>query len=340
LSLGIPLQYIPFISCYAWLLIALVLQLYIWKRLELNAYSKFFLSITTVLVPLQAEVLMNLTNVQWIMALFPIIIFSSEDAEKNKKWFYADILILFIVGFTGPNMILLLPVLMFYMIQNRKEHFYNLRWKVLAFMVIFSSVITTVTIINHGSVSRSEGTFTFLNPDFINYIYVQYALLFIGKFAFDTPFILKSIFVALLFIYIGIITLKILRKKITNKFTIFTFFSGILFLVTTLISYRHNPGILHPHYGGVRNFYLPAVFCIWYSISVLKPVNNPVPALSLLMFLFIMENLRCIGRERMIDYTWKTYAPKISNCDTLSIPINPEGWHLFIDNRKLNKLKH
>ena len=110
-------------------------------------------------------------------------------------------------------MILLLPVLLFFLIQNRKEHFNNLRWKLLVFLVILSAVITIVTISNHGSVSRTQGTFSLFNADFINYIYVQYALLFIGKFAFDTPFILKSTFVALLFIYIGIITFKIIRGK-------------------------------------------------------------------------------------------------------------------------------
>lgn len=332
ISLGTPFEYIPYVCCYAWLFVMLTLLFYIWNRIEFEASSKFFIAISTVLIPLQAEVLMNLTNVQWIMALFPLIIFSSTDLKKNTKWFWLDVMVLLMTGFTGPNSVILLPLLLFFAYRKRKKVFTNQRLLVFYSLAIILAAAGIISLSIHGSINRSEGEFNIANPAFIEYLHLQYAFLFLGKLAFDMPWILKCLFVLMLFVFAITIFKKIIVGKITSDFTIATFFTGFLFLMATLISYRNNPAILHPHYGGVRNFYLPAICCVWFLISILKPSNNPIPVLSLLMLLFVFENIRCIGRERLIDYHWETYAKKIKTSDTLSIPINPEGWYLSIDN--------
>ena len=339
ISFGIPFEYMPYVCCYAWLFIMFILLVYIWGRVELDSKLKFFIAISTVLLPLQAEVLMNLTNVQWIMALFPIIIFSSSNLKKNKKWFWADVCVLFISGFTGPNFVILLPLLLFFAFKQRKNLVANPRLLLLYCLALMPTIACIISLVFHGSVSRSEGEFKITNPAFIEYLHLQYAFIFLGKLAYDMPFVLKCLFVLLVFSYAITIFKKIINGTITNNFVIATFFTGILYVLTTLVSYRNNPAILHPHNEGIRNFYLPAVCCIWFLISILKPSNNPIPVLCLLMLLFVFENVRCMGRERLIDYHWETYAKKIKTADTLSIPINPEGWHLFIDNslKKLQK---
>ena len=340
ISSGIPFEYMPYVCCYAWLLVMFTVLVYIWGRVELDPVLKFFVAISTVLIPLQAEVLMNLTNVQWVMALLPIIIFSSSDPEKNKKWFWADMLLLVLTGFTGPNLVILLPLILFLAFKQRKMLFTNPRLLLLHTLVILPAIACIVSLVLHGSITRSEGEFKITNPAFIEYLHLQYGFLFLAKLAFDMPFILKCLFVLLLFIYGVTIFKKILAGTITDNFIIATFFAGLLYLVATLVSYRNNPAILNPHSGGVRNFYLPALFCIWFFISILKPSNNPIPVLCLLMLLFVFENIRCIGRSRLINYNWETYAKKIQTSDTLSIPINPEGWHVFIDNTSKKIKQH
>jgi len=339
ISSGIPFEYMPYVCCYGWLLVMFAVVVYVWGRVELDPARKFFIAITTVLLPLQAEVLMNLTNVQWIMALFPIIIFSSADSEKNKKWFVADVCVLLITGFTGPNFVILLPLILFLAFKQRKILLVNPQVLLLYVLPMIPAIACIASLIVHGSISRSEGEFKITNPAFIEYLHLQYAFLFLGKLAFDIPFLLKGLFVLLLLIYALTIFKKIIKGTISNNFIIATFFAGLLYLFTTLVSYRNNPAILHPHYGGVRNFYLPALCCIWFLISILKQANNPIAVLSLLMLLFGFENVRCIGRERLIDYHWEMYAKKINTSDTLSIPVNPEGWHIFIDNA-LKKSQH
>lgn len=100
---NVSLSIIPFIYCYSWLFILALLIWFVWKRLPLDEISRFFVSIAIVLIPLQSEVFMNQTNVQWIMALFPLIIFASTDLEKNKKWFYFDVVILNIIWTHWPK---------------------------------------------------------------------------------------------------------------------------------------------------------------------------------------------------------------------------------------------
>jgi hypothetical protein len=336
-AVDLPLEYMPTLSSYGWLFILTLVLIYIWKRIELDLSKKFFIALSTVLIPINSEILMNLTNVQWMMAIFPIIIFSCNNAEKNKKWFWADLLILILTGFTGPNMIILLPLLLFFVSRNYKNLIFNQKQLVLYSIGVLPAILSTVSILLYGSINRVEGKFIITNSGFVEYIYIQYAFLFLGKFAFDTPFLLKCLFILLLLAYSLVMTYKIIRSKVPKAFTIATFIAGILFLITTLISYRNNPSILHPHYGGVRNFYLPAICCIWYFISILKPNNNPALLLFFFTLLLVFENIRTIGRDRLIDYNWSAYAKRIKTSDTLTIPINPQGWHIFIDNKTVQK---
>ncbi|MCC6370471.1 MAG: hypothetical protein IT236_05635 [Bacteroidia bacterium] len=334
LAIKTPIPYMPYVCTYSWLLLLLLLQLYIWKRVSLPRNRLFFISLCTVLVPLQAEVLMNLTNVQWIMALFPLIVFTCDDAQKNKNWFWMDVIVLLLCGFTGPNMVILSPLILFLAFKNKSHFRKNYRLVILYALALIPAVISTVSLLQHGNISRAEGEFNLMNPGFIDYIYVQYALLFLGKFAFDTPFVVKCLAVLLMIVYTVYVIQKIFKNYNLNQFAIACFLAGLLYLITTLISYRNNPSILHPHYGGTRNFYLPAVLIIWYIASVLKERQSPTLVLALLSLLFAMENVRAIGRERLIDYEWPIYSKKITVSDTLSVPINPDGWHLFINNRK------
>jgi hypothetical protein len=333
LIFGLPMEWMPYLSCYSWLFMELVLLLYIWTRIEVEPVKKFFIALCTVIIPIQSEVLMNLTNVQWIMALFPIIIFSCTNGEKNKKWLIADLLILTISGFTGPHMLVLLPLILLLFFTQKKV----LKPRLTLFMGVatLAAISVFISLQNHGSISRREGQFDVLNPAFINYIYEQYAMLFLGKFAFDTPVLLKYLAVAILLVFAVYISFRILKGHIKQPFTIFTFFTGILFLVATLVAYRNDPAVLHPHYGAARNFYLPAVCFLWFFISLLKPSQHPAWVLSLLMLLLTLENFRAVERKNLIDYGWGNYAGKIKSSDTLSIPINPPGWRIFIDNSQV-----
>jgi len=330
IKIGFPLQWMPFLNCYAWLMILILLFVYIWKRVELEPWRKFFLTLIIPLIPIQSEILMNLTNVQWIMALFPVVIFSATDLDRNKKWFYADVLLLFITGLTGPHMLVIMPLLLVWLYKKKRRPG---RETLLVYLAILQGICVMAALVLFGNISRREGEFAFHNVGFINYLYKQFAMLFIGKFAFDTPLVLQYIVVAGLLPYAIYLSYKILKENSMHALAATSFFTGMLFVTATLVSYRNDPGVLHPHYGAARNFFLPADCFRWYIITNIK-MAKPSYWLTLLVTILFLENLRSIKPETLIDYNWPYYAKKIRQSDTLTIPINPRGWHISIDNSR------
>lgn len=331
-SLSIPLQYVPFLFCYAWLFMLFCVTGYIWKRLDFTPVQKFFIAITVVMIPLQAEVFMNLTNVQWIMALFPIIILAGKK-EKNRAGLLLDGVLMILAGFTGPNFTILLPALLIVFFIKRKE---ILRGNMLLLSGIWllCGIAGFISLAGYGNVNRVAGEFSLMNKDFVSIVFVQYAFLFIGKVASLVPFILQLIGVIGMTAGALWITKKI-RKKPDNTFELLILLAGLIYLAGSLLSYRNNPGILSPYYGAPRNFYIPAVTFVWIVIRLLEGNKYGIRILTALMILFATETVLFVGPMTLKQYNLKEYNSQLRTADTLSIPINPEPWTIEIDNRKV-----
>lgn len=337
ISIHLPLEIIPIVFCYSWLAILFIIIYFIWKRLPLNDIQKFFISISLVLIPLQSEVIMNLTNIQWIMSLFPLIIFSSNNLDRNKKWFYLDFFVLILAGLTGPNFTVLLPLFLVLLVLQKDNFKVDKKRLLLYIVAIFFGLVGVFSLIHHGSVNRVDGEFILFNSGFVQYLFVQYAFLFIGKFAFKLAFILMLVGVITVAGFMIYVFKKSLRFK-ENNFIFITLIAGLLFIVTTLIAYRNEPSMLSPYYRGVRNFYIPAITFVWLLIVSISKFKFGTIALVFLNFLFLIELILFVGRFRFDDFELKKYSNKIEISDTLSIPVNPAGWYIHIDNRiKLNK---
>lgn len=330
-SLSIPLQYVPFLFCYSWLFMLFCVLAYIWKRLDFTPVQKFFIAITVVMIPLQSEVFMNLTNVQWIMALFPIIILTGKK-EKTRGGLILDGVFMILAGFTGPNFTILLPALLIVCVIKRKE---ILRGNTLLLLSIWllCGIVGFISLTGYGNVSRVAGEFSPLNKDFVKIVFVQYAFLFIGKLASLVPFILQLIAV------IGMtgaalwVTKKIC-KKTDYTFELLILLAGLIYLAGSLISYRNNPAILSPYYGAPRNFYIPAVTFVWLLIRLLEGNKYGIRIATAIMILFATETVLFVGPMTLKQYNLKEYNSQLRTADTLSIPINPEPWTIEIDNRK------
>lgn len=331
-ALKLPVHYVPAVFCYSWLFVLFILQLYIWMRLPFSAVQRFFISITVVLIPLQSEVFMNLTNVQWILALFPVIIFSSD--TKSKKWFIADLLVLLLSGMTGPNFTVLFPLFILIFIFKRKEFFAEKSKLVLLILAICFAIAGALALKNYGSINRTAGEFQLTNKGFVQLVFVQYAFLFIGKFAFKIPFLLMTIGVLLL-IAVFIWQIRKIRRKKQNTFELVALSAGLLYLLTTLVAYRYDPGLLSPYYRGVRNFYIPAVMFIWILIRLADEHKFEKTILGGLMILFSVQTILFVGQLKFVQYDLSHYNTKLQTSDTLSIPINPESWYIHLDKSKV-----
>lgn len=331
LSIGLPLEYMPLLACYGWLFMCLVVLVYVWYRLELTRTARFFVALSVVLIPIEAEVFMNLTNVQWIMAIFPILIFSSVNSEKNRKCFWLDLLILFLCAFTGPNLLVLSPLILFMAYVDRKRYMQSKRQLLLIAMVLISLSFTLFELHKFGRVSRTIGVFDLSNPGFIKYLFLQFAFMFIGKLADTTPFYLQALYTGLILIFFLFNFFRLIKGKIQSRFTVFVFFTCLLYLGTTLYAYRFDPGLLDPRWAAIRNFYIPGLCFLWFIVSEIQLRPWSKILFMVLPFLFLYINVNSIGGLVFTDYHWPDYAKKIERADTLKIPINPEGWYVRID---------
>ena len=192
-AFSVPIHIVAFVFCYSWFLVLAVLLVYIWKRLPFSSLKRFFIAVSVSLIPMQAEVFMNLTNVQWIMALFPIIIFSSTNAEQNIKWFMADLVVIIFTALTGPNYTVLLPLFIVLLFLQRHRIKQSSQQMILYGVAIVCGLIVVSALINTGGVNRVEGQFSLLNDGFIRYLFLQYAFLFIGKVALKIPLLIMGI---------------------------------------------------------------------------------------------------------------------------------------------------
>lgn len=330
-ALSMPLQYIPFLFCFSWLAMLFLVLYYIWKRLDFSSTQLFFISIAVVMIPLQSEVFMNLTNVQWIMALFPIIIFSSSK-KRTRGQFVADSVIMILAGFTGPNFAILLPALVIVLFMKRKELFHGYN-PVAIFIWIICGLTGLISLLQYGEVSRVQGTFFWVNTDFISVVFVQYAFLFIGKFASHTPLLLQYLGVCAI-IGLGLWATNKIRLKPNNTFELLILLGGVIYLASGLISYRNNPGVLSPYYGAARNFYIPALTFVWLIIRFLESKKFGIQILTAMIILFAAETIVFVGSMTFTQYDLKSYDAKLQSHDTISIPINPEPWTIEIDNRR------
>ena len=110
LSMGVPYhRRLPAVFVYGCLPIYFFLWHRIFTRLTLPLAGKVFVVLTTMLLPLGNEIFMNQTNIQWVMALIPVVLYCGT--PPTRAWTKAfDYVMLVFCVFTGPYLLFLFPV--------------------------------------------------------------------------------------------------------------------------------------------------------------------------------------------------------------------------------------
>jgi hypothetical protein len=279
------------------------------------------------MIPLQAEVFMNLTNIQWCMVFFPLIIFSNLKQADKIFITILDIILILFSAFTGPNFVVLLPLFLLLLLLNRKELIRNKLFSILIISGMIAGCIGIYFLKLHGSVSRTEGSFDLSNKGFIQYLFVQFYYLIIGKFAFRIPLMLMI--AGLLLVLTFYFTLiKWLLKNKERKFEWILLAANILFIATTLVAYRSEPELLSPYYRGVRNFYIPSVTIVWLLIRYMEFNKKSNIIVSLLFIFFTLETIVFVGRFKIDAPDLKVYEQQLITNQHVEVPILPEGWKM------------
>jgi hypothetical protein len=318
---------IPFAYNLSSLIITLVIIASVLSR-RLDAKYKGLYAISLVLIPdYRNEVFINITNIQWILCalLVVLVIKEAPDAKYgNIKTQYAtDVITVFLCGLTGPFLIFMIPLFVWKWLQSNNK--YN------SVMVLAAALIATIQLFFVVSEAARSGN-SYINADMGIYkelfgIRILGGLLF-GNMAHAVDASVSSV------IYLGIIMILSWYALRDNKIGVFLYVHVIIVLAT-LYKYKATPDTLIPEQNGPRYFYIPYLMIAWALLSMLeaekKNWRRALVSMGLLCILY--SSLSCGFRSSFIDYDWKFYSGKIGQADVM-IPINPEGWWMYISARK------
>ena len=327
LSLSLPYQIIPTIFTYSCLMVYLLLWYYIFSRLPLPAIGKFFVVLSTMLVPLGNEILMNQTNIQWVMALFPVVIFCATKSEQKQEKILDWTILTFCV-FTGPYILFLFPIFLLTAFRERniQKHFVFLG------VSLFAATACMVSLIVFGSVFRIEGSSIGPVFGFVQLFFYQYFFPILSIYIHNVSSISVIAFSGTLLAFLIALSIKVFRSG--NRMALVSLISGFMFFLATAISYSRDPSVLEPLSWGIRNFYLPMVFLLWAIIAMITFQEVATIVWAIVFCWFTLQTVIFIKDSRAFsDMKWNEYAQKIGTLESLTIPINPPSWDMTLRRR-------
>lgn len=219
------------------------------------------LVVLIVLPPVEGEVFLNLTNVQWMLAWLPLLVLVAAPAHSSLQRFH-DLWAVILAGLSGLFSIFFLPLFIL------KVSFERTVWSVILLSINF--ICGLIQVSGFGTAQRAAAV---ANPVYSDYWRVlgrpMYALIF-GPAAqlmagFQT---LQSAFGVLTVLLLGLGVWLGIKTK--NRTAVYFLCAGTSMWAAVLVSISGNPSILLS--GGARYFFLqsallPAAFIVTGLLS-------------------------------------------------------------------------
>ena len=324
LSVGTPLVLMPTVHLFACLVAYLVVWVVVFVHFPGPVMGRLLAVLATVLPPLGNEIWMNTTNVQWPLSLLVLILGIAPPPRMfTTKVFTALALVL--AACSGPYALLLFPVLVVHHFIRGERTLRSLPWP--ALLVGCGAILNAVSLLQHGTVERTDGQFDLFDPGFVQAAFRQFWYPFISKAVHAVPIVWGSVLLVAFLVGWGLL---LRRTAQAHRATAITYAcASLVLLVATLVSYRGDPGFLSPFYAGIRNFYLPTVFFAWSVIASIRTFDRKRTAI-LLAFAgyWVFLTFRHVGPLRYADQHWPMYARALEAGTEARVPITPEGWYM------------
>lgn len=321
-----PVQSAPLIYNLSFIVsLGIILSYLFSSRIALSSWTKFVLGIGIVIMPLKGEMLMTLTNVQWTLALGILLLLISEKPSSNYDRFF-DVFLLILTGLTDPFVIIFAPLFLIKLFYQKT--FYDL------FLFLLVILFGLVQHINMLIINRVDGKFFLLNFDFIKIIgtrFFQLVLGYLPQNIIDQSDMLQIIFCILFVILYIYLLIKISRNMPISL--IFIPLGGLLVLITTLYSFKANPGILM--FLNDRYFFIPYIAIFWSLALIIKENKLVSTVLMASIFLSFLPFLSSEKDLPLKNLSWDTASSCVDKSTPCVIPINPEGWKIDMSSKEL-----
>jgi hypothetical protein len=290
-----------------------------WGYLQLAStdLTRFFLIGSIVLVPIQGEVFLNLTNLQWLIAPF-ILAYFFIDAPSRLVFRFLLTMGLFCVCLTGPFSIFFAPfVAVFLLIQKITVY------RFINFLILCSgALVQAIALLNSPRLDKSFSSFElFNNMVFINFL----GPLLLGKDIAQISSAMSYIVGGLFLVWIIICILKLRKKDVLVSTCLFVLAFALLFLgfQASDKNFESSAFTIDQRY-----FYIPSILLIWLSGLLISRVHK-LGFLGVAWFVLIgISALSSYSSPPLVDYKWSETI-RDSNRSEI-IPINPPNWKISI----------
>jgi hypothetical protein len=328
LSAGLPIAAIPWLNLGVLLITYTLVWYYIWHLFPGGAWARATAILIATLVPTGHEIWMNMTNVQWPLALILVLMLSRSE-HSPVLGPMIDACVVLLAAFTGPFAVVLSPLALWRLWRERKAlRTGDLRQVMVPLLVILVAVITLVPLIAHGTVDRTSGTLDPLDPGFVQVVFYQLWFPILGMWIHDVPLGWQ---VLLALLGLSATLWAWLRTRRASTFPGALLAAAVLLFVAVLIGYRGAPGFLSPYYAGIRNFHLPAVLVVWaWSAMAARWTSGHYwPMVSLLLWWVLL--LVQVGPKRFRSRPEKFDTVVLEQGVPVEVPIDPPGWVMELE---------
>lgn len=325
IGIEFPLSLLPYIFFIGWYLsYALALRYIVrfCKENTINIYLVLVFSASMALMPNEGEVYFNITNAHWFLACVAILFFITK---SNKSPHPFELIMLTIVGLTGPFVLILLPVFFINLLIIK-----DFQHKKFAYIiVIFCSAVQLFFILN------SERLYETINE---NYSLIPWFIVLIKTILFGSKHVIALLF-WLTFLYA--IKINLHQKKQMNYLFILSI-AGFIIWLAGMYANQDTLHVLSPVGPGSRYFFTPYILLFLCTIILVNNHRNLAITASILIILICFLDLNRVNRGNL---QWEAYTKFSEVNPNLVIPISPiieeyPGWSMMPHDRYvMNEIK-
>jgi hypothetical protein len=273
-----------------------------------------------VLVPDSGEVLLTLTNLQWVLAGGLLLVLIAREPERASQRVH-DIVAIILLGLTGPFVVPLLPLFVWRARQRRTR--FSICLAVLAAVLATLQLALILRAGTSLSASAPIGWHSILG---IPGVRVVGSLLTGGRF--DVRDGMGWAIAVTIIGVAGIVVLAVRRgPQDTERKMLGLAFAGLLVVVLYRCRYE-LPALLHG--AAPRYFFVLQMIAIWLALANLR-ISRKLPETVgwCALFVGLILNFPRLRAPAFRDYNWAESAAKIRKGERVVTVINPD-WPLEV----------
>jgi hypothetical protein len=295
------------------------------RRCPLPRFAGLF-AFAVVLVPDTHEVLLNVVNLQWVLAIGLILLLLSGDPVTRGQWAH-DLVAGAAMGLTGPFSILLLPffVLRAWMRRSRPS-------AVLAAIIAACAALQCYFVLTaRGMIIDPPGS-TVVFSEILPLVgrRIGGSLLMGSLQSPDTDLALGTIAGLLTLGGLGFLALR------PGAYRQERLVLGLIFAVvvaSVLCRVRHSLGMFFTPHTRARYVFVPQLVAIWLLLLTAVQTGRAARICAILAAWGLLVNIPTYREAAYLDMNWASYAARIREGEEVNAPINPPGWILKIPQR-------